>query len=64
MVCCDCDDDCQDKMKCACWQLSIQHTDAAPGMKGKRIKYKISPLNLIPYMIEILFSMLYTLRTN
>ena len=46
MVCCDCDDDCQDKMKCACWQLSIQHTDAAPGMKGKRIKYKITNLNL------------------
>ena len=40
MVCCDCDDDCQDKMKCACWQLSIQHTDAAPGMKGKRIDYR------------------------
>ena len=46
MVCCDCDDDCQDKMKCACWQLSIQHTDAAPGMKGKIIKYKTTHLNL------------------
>ena len=35
MVCCDCEDDCQDKTKCACWQLSIQQTDAAPGMKGE-----------------------------
>jgi histone-lysine N-methyltransferase SETDB1 len=35
MVSCDCEDDCQDKSKCACWQLSIHQTDAAPGMKGK-----------------------------
>ncbi|XP_071440737.1 histone-lysine N-methyltransferase eggless [Hetaerina americana] len=26
LVCCDCDDDCQDKEKCACWQLTIQGT--------------------------------------
>ena len=37
MVSCDCEDDCQDKTKCACWQLSIQHTDAAHGMKGKKL---------------------------
>lgn len=62
MVCCDCDDDCQDKMKCACWQLSIQHTDAAPGMKGKIIKYKIH-LNLQQkrrYDRDIIFHVIYS----
>ena len=24
LVCCDCKDDCQDKAKCQCWQLTIQ----------------------------------------
>ena len=24
LVCCDCTDDCQDKEKCQCWQLTIQ----------------------------------------
>lgn len=24
LVCCDCEDDCQDKNKCRCWQLTIQ----------------------------------------
>ena len=24
LVCCDCTDDCQDKTKCQCWQLTIQ----------------------------------------
>lgn len=24
LVCCDCTDDCQDKSKCSCWQLTIQ----------------------------------------
>ena len=24
LVCCDCTDDCQDKAKCQCWQLTIQ----------------------------------------
>ena len=28
MVCCDCVDDCQDREKCACWQLTIHHTNA------------------------------------
>ena len=35
MVCCDCDDGCQDETKCACRKLTVQHTDAAPGMKGR-----------------------------
>ena len=35
LVCCDCEDDCQNKSKCACWQLTIQQTTAAPGMKGE-----------------------------
>lgn len=30
LVCCDCTDDCQDKSKCACWQLTIQNTAASP----------------------------------
>ena len=29
LACCDCTDDCQDKDKCACWQLTIQSTAAA-----------------------------------
>ena len=24
LVCCDCTNDCQDKEKCACWQLTLQ----------------------------------------
>lgn len=24
LVCCDCTDDCQDKEKCQCWQLTIE----------------------------------------
>ena len=24
LVCCDCTDDCQDKTKCQCWQLTIK----------------------------------------
>ena len=24
LACCDCTDDCQDKEKCQCWQLTIQ----------------------------------------
>ena len=30
LVCCDCTDDCQNKEKCACWQLTIQNTAASP----------------------------------
>jgi len=26
LACCDCTDDCQDKEKCQCWQLTIQNT--------------------------------------
>ncbi|XP_069953644.1 histone-lysine N-methyltransferase eggless isoform X3 [Cherax quadricarinatus] len=26
LICCDCKDDCQDKSKCACWQLTIEGT--------------------------------------
>ncbi|XP_045620247.1 histone-lysine N-methyltransferase eggless isoform X1 [Procambarus clarkii] len=26
LVCCDCKDDCQDKSKCSCWQLTIEGT--------------------------------------
>lgn len=26
LVCCDCTDDCRDKSKCACWQLTISNT--------------------------------------
>lgn len=31
LVCCDCTDDCQDKEKCACWQLTIEGTRLGPG---------------------------------
>ena len=30
LTCCDCTDDCQDKSKCSCWQLTI-NTTAAEG---------------------------------
>lgn len=33
LVCCDCTDDCQNKEKCACWQLTIQGTAYASGGK-------------------------------
>ena len=26
LICCDCEDDCRDKKRCACWQLTIQST--------------------------------------
>lgn len=26
LICCDCTDDCQDKEKCQCWQLTINVT--------------------------------------
>jgi histone-lysine N-methyltransferase SETDB1 len=29
LVCCDCEDDCSDKSKCACWQLTVSHTVAS-----------------------------------
>ena len=29
LTCCDCEDDCQDKEKCSCWQLTIQSTAAS-----------------------------------
>ena len=29
LTCCDCEDDCQDKDKCSCWQLTIQSTAAS-----------------------------------
>ena len=29
LTCCDCEDDCQDKERCSCWQLTIQSTAAA-----------------------------------
>jgi hypothetical protein len=29
LTCCNCTDDCQDKEKCACWQLTISHTIAS-----------------------------------
>jgi len=29
LTCCDCDDGCQDKSKCSCWQLTIQTTAAS-----------------------------------
>ncbi|KAL0278162.1 UNVERIFIED_CONTAM: hypothetical protein PYX00_000063 [Menopon gallinae] len=31
LVCCDCTDDCQDKEKCECWQLTIEGTKLGPG---------------------------------
>lgn len=31
LVCCDCTDDCQDKEKCQCWQLTIEGTKLGPG---------------------------------
>ena len=30
LTCCDCVDDCQNRDKCACWQLTIQSTAATP----------------------------------
>jgi len=33
LVCCDCEDDCADKDKCPCWQLTIQGTKASPDDK-------------------------------
>ncbi|XP_046383307.1 histone-lysine N-methyltransferase eggless isoform X2 [Ischnura elegans] len=40
LVCCDCDDDCQDKEKCACWQLTIQGTRCGPtGMADPTVGY-------------------------
>ena len=33
LVCCDCTDDCLDKEKCACWQLTIDSTVAGPDAK-------------------------------
>ncbi|KAK6643619.1 hypothetical protein RUM43_005129 [Polyplax serrata] len=31
LVCCTCTDDCQDKEKCECWQLTIEGTKLGPG---------------------------------
>ncbi|XP_057377390.1 histone-lysine N-methyltransferase SETDB1-like isoform X2 [Daphnia carinata] len=33
LICCDCTDDCQDKEKCQCWQLTINATARGPGGK-------------------------------
>ncbi|XP_046453809.1 histone-lysine N-methyltransferase SETDB1-like isoform X2 [Daphnia pulex] len=33
LVCCDCTDDCQDKEKCQCWQLTIKATALGPSGK-------------------------------
>ncbi|CAH0395429.1 unnamed protein product [Bemisia tabaci] len=32
LVCCDCTDDCQNKEKCACWQLTMEGQKVIPGM--------------------------------
>lgn len=38
---CDCEDDCQDKSKCACWQLTIQSTAADwHGKMDHKVGYK------------------------
>jgi len=41
MVCCNCEDDCNDKNKCSCWQLTIQSSnkglDASIGYVHKRL---------------------------
>lgn len=33
LSCCDCTDDCQDKEKCQCWQMTIQTTKCTKGSK-------------------------------
>ncbi|KAK7864464.1 hypothetical protein R5R35_011697 [Gryllus longicercus] len=45
LVSCDCTDDCQDKDKCACWQLTIQGTAYGPGGKvDKSVGYNFKRL--------------------
>jgi len=49
LTCCDCVDDCRDKEKCACWQMTIQHTNATPenridlsvGYEFRRLKQQV-----------------------
>merc|ERR1719483_1835338 len=39
LTCCDCDDGCQDKSKCSCWQLTIQTTAASnPDAKSMQMQ--------------------------
>ncbi|XP_072034491.1 histone-lysine N-methyltransferase SETDB1-B-like isoform X2 [Amphiura filiformis] len=40
LMCCDCTDNCMDKSKCACWQLTIESTAVNPsGTKDKKAGY-------------------------
>ncbi|CAL8122560.1 unnamed protein product [Orchesella dallaii] len=46
LVCCDCEDDCQDKSKCACWKLTMEGisfkssdgNDQCTGYENRRLK--------------------------
>ncbi|XP_076063214.1 histone-lysine N-methyltransferase eggless-like isoform X2 [Oratosquilla oratoria] len=40
LVCCDCEDDCQDKSRCACWQLTIESTRVMGGTENPNIGYE------------------------
>ena len=41
LVCCDCDDDCEDKSKCACWRLTVETTAAsAEGKVDPNVGYE------------------------
>lgn len=49
LVCCDCTDNCSDKIKCACWQRTIQFASLATneidlniGYKGRRLNQMLS----------------------
>lgn len=48
---CDCEDDCQDKEKCACWQLTISGAEKI-GMKSDEVGYQYRRL-LEPVMTGI-----------
>eukprot|EP00095_Tigriopus_kingsejongensis_P009519 snap_masked-scaffold561_size136864-processed-gene-0.7 protein:Tk09519 transcript:snap_masked-scaffold561_size136864-processed-gene-0.7-mRNA-1 annotation:"histone-lysine n-" len=46
LVCCDCTDNCLNKAKCACWQLTIQSTAASPdGMINANVGYSYRRLH-------------------
>lgn len=40
--CCDCTDDCSDKSKCSCWQLTLSNSKVSNvGYKYKRLESKV-----------------------
>ncbi|XP_076034756.1 histone-lysine N-methyltransferase eggless-like [Oratosquilla oratoria] len=40
LICCDCEDDCWDKSKCACWQLTIESTRIKNGVNNPDVGYQ------------------------